>query len=206
MLDGVCTVVNCNAFQGGGTDATIKNIHVPDGGSGNAIFYVAANTGTLTGDIQLCAGTHVDGGTIAATGPTNVAAQNNSLSATVTPGTYAEQATAPANFQFVSCNGFTGSGAGATISGIVVPDNGTGSAIFYVQPIPTTTTTPGGGVQGVSTGTGSGAGSGVLGAAVTQPNTGRGDFTKGMIIALAMMLLGIALILRQAYHTPARDR
>jgi phage baseplate assembly protein gpV len=199
--------VNCKEFQGGGSDATIKNIHVPDGGSGNAIFYVAATTGTLTGDIKLCTGTHVDGGTIAATGPTNVPAQNNSMSATVKPGTYAEQATAPANYQFVSCNGFSGSGAGATISGINVPDNGTGSATFYVQLIPTT---PAGGVQGAGTGAGNGSGAspsqGVLGAAVTQPNTGLNDWAKSMMLALAMVVLGTALLLRQAFSESASDR
>ena len=82
--------------------------------------------------------------------------------------------------------------------------NGTGSATFYVQLIPTT---PAGGVQGAGTGAGNGSGAspsqGVLGAAVTQPNTGLNDWAKSMMIALAMVVLGTALLLRQAFSESA---
>src|SRR3979409_1085366 len=139
-------------------------------------FTVSCPQGLLLGDIQLCNGTHVDGGTIGATlaATTTKAAttQNNSFSAEVRPGNYDEQATSPANYHFVSCNGFTGSGATATIGGIVVPLNGTGRAIFYVvanATIPTSTPPPGGGVPGGSKcGRGVAAGAGVLAAGVTM--------------------------------------
>jgi hypothetical protein len=207
--------VNCKEFQGTGTNATIKNIKVPDGGSFNAIFYVAQDPGTLTARILLCKADGTPGnaatGTITIPGTTASAGSSAPTTVTTGAGTYTVTASnAATGNHFVTCGsgGGTVSGdkASASQSGVVTPDNNT-MVTFYVQADPVTPTpspTPAGSVQGASTG-GAVAG-GVLGAAVTQPNTGRSDFALSTIIALAMMLLGIALLLRQAFHGRASAR
>ncbi|HZU79965.1 MAG TPA: hypothetical protein VE991_08610, partial [Acidimicrobiales bacterium] len=126
------------------TTAT-QTVNVPANGGGTAIFFVQPIVGTLQGHIYLCQGgttqttTEIPGGTIAASGPQSIAGQANPLTLTsVAPGSYTVNATAPTNYVFTTC----ASGGHLTIgtppttanTSVVVPPNGTGSAIFYAVP------------------------------------------------------------------------
>ena len=133
-------------FVSCGTTVTITNptsatlgVSVPSNGTGTAVFYVAPDTQTLAGHIYDCSSsattTEVGGGTLSATGPTNVASQPNPMSRSVSPGGYTVTAGAPNGYHFVNC------GSGATINSptsatqtATVPTNGTGTAVFYVAP------------------------------------------------------------------------
>jgi len=133
----------------GGTAAFTNNVTVPSNGTGTANFYVIPIPGSLVGNIFDCANgvqttTQESGGTITTTISGSSASQSNpALFSNLTPGGYPASASAPANFEFVSCgsNLYTVSNNGATATftnNVTVPANGTGTANFYVIPIPGT--------------------------------------------------------------------
>lgn len=132
-------------ISGGGAAATVAQIIVPRDGSGNANFYVVHDAGAITGHIFDCTSgsqtvTEVTGGRIAVSGPMNHLAADNPITYTKQlTGTYAETATAPAHFHFVTCGGNAVVGnpaTAATVGSVIVPANGTGNAVFYVAPNP----------------------------------------------------------------------
>ena len=125
--------------NGSGTSAT-ESVHVPSGGAGVGVFYVSTIQ-TLAGHIYLCnAGSpttsEVLGGTLAASGPSTVAATANPLAPKdLMAGTYTMTATNPAGYQLVACGGTSapnGSGTSATES-VTVPSLGAGVGVFYVS-------------------------------------------------------------------------
>lgn len=102
---------------------------------------------SLTGHIFMCDATGNQtptevspAGTIAATGPTTVAAVANPMSSSVKAGTYVENATAPAGFHFATCQGkaTVSSPTTANSPDVVVPTGGTNNFNFYVAPNPGT--------------------------------------------------------------------
>jgi len=117
------------------TTATYSGIVVPSGGSGAGVFYVAANPtmGTLAGHIYDCStgtptATEVLQGTLAAAGPTPIAASANPIGpAAVVAGIYVVSPTAPANYMLVACGG-----AGPAPQTVTVPAGGTVSVDFFV--------------------------------------------------------------------------
>ena len=126
--------------DGSGSSAT-EPVTVPSGGAGVGIFYVTPVTQTIAGHIYLCnaAGTgtttEVSGGTLAASGPTTVAATANPLAPTsVLAGGFTMTATSPPGYKLVTCGGLStpdGSGSSAT-EPVTVPSGGAGVGIFYV--------------------------------------------------------------------------
>ncbi|MGI8609761.1 MAG: hypothetical protein ACR2MY_11120 [Candidatus Dormibacteria bacterium] len=121
-----------------GTSATKTGIVVPAGGSNGWVFHVAPDAGNLTGYIKDCAGTPVAGGTIGASGTQAVANQNDSLTATVAPGSYIEHATAPSHYHFTDCATPVGSNAGAAADSPTLPvePGGTNTHTFNVAQNP----------------------------------------------------------------------
>ncbi len=131
------------------TTAT-EAVNVPSGGTGTGTFYLSPYQ-TIAGHIYLCDAdgnpttTEVTGGTLAATGPSTIAAQANPLAATsVNAGDFTMTATAPDGYQFVTCGGTATVNTATTATEAVnVPSGGSGTGTFYlnVLPPPTTTTT-----------------------------------------------------------------
>jgi hypothetical protein len=123
---------------------------VPSGGSGTGVFYVspiAKPAQTLTGSILACPDgtpttTPVNGGSLLvndASGSAVLRAVDQLSTSGVSAGTYKVAATAPDSYQFVSCgqDGVTiGQAATNASQPVAVPSGGTGSAVFYVAPIP----------------------------------------------------------------------
>ena len=125
-----------------GTSAT-ESVTVPSGGAGVGIFYVVPVSQTIAGHIYLCTSgapttTEESGGTLAASGPSTLAATPNPLAPTgVNAGGYTMTATAPPGYELVVCGGSStpnSSGTSATES-VTVPSGGAGVGIFYVVPV-----------------------------------------------------------------------
>jgi hypothetical protein len=162
--------------------------------------------GTLTGVVLFCNADGTAGGpasgTITIPGTSAAAGTAAPAKVTTVAGSYAITASnAPTGNEFVNCGAAGGTVSGdkhsAVQPGIVTPDNNT-VVTFYVKAVPAQA------VQAANSG-GTQA-SAVLGATITMPNTGRGDATRTLMIALGLMMLGIALILGQAFHRPATGR
>ena len=185
-------------------------------GTQNADFFVAHDLGKLGGNIILCAdSTPVLGGTIGLTGPTSIAPAATPLTpAELLAGDqYTLSAVAPSGYHFVDCgkNGVTiVTPTSATRQATVVVDK-TKTPVFYVTadaPAPCTVNCgTGGGTGGTGGGTpGTGGGTkpvgSVLGASISQPNTGQAEVFWGMLIGLVMVVSGgaVALSTRQARY------
>jgi hypothetical protein len=132
-------------------------VTVPSGGAGSGTFYVApltpapkaAPTQLLAGSILACGSdgtpttTPVAGGSLSAAtlAGDKVASAPDQLAATQVPaGNYNIDADAPSGYQFVTC-GQTGgptlaSPATSATEAVQVPVGGSGSATFYVAPLP----------------------------------------------------------------------
>jgi uncharacterized repeat protein (TIGR01451 family) len=128
----------------GNNDNSIRtNSFDPGANKGSCFQPVFINTQHLIGHIYDCSNnattTEVSGGTIGATGPTTVAPKPNPIDDTsVKAGNYAVDATAPADYHFVTCGvgGVTIGTPTSASQNTNVPVNGTGTAIFYVAPNP----------------------------------------------------------------------
>jgi hypothetical protein len=175
---------------------------VPLNGHGVANFYVARDQGQLAGHIWDCPSgskTDVSGGMLSASGPQTINSSANPLSPTTVPtGSYTVTAVAPAGFHFVACNGTDGSGT----QRVSVLKGGVASVVFYV------TSNPAGGSQGTSAGNNAGNSGGtapatsskpvsaaaVLGAAITNPITGRGAVLRAAVLSLVLLVIGAAVL------------
>jgi hypothetical protein len=149
----VCT--GSSTPNSSGSTAT-EAVTVPSGGAGVGIFYVVAVSQTIAGHIYLCNSgapttTEQSGGTLAASGPTTLAATANPLAPTqVNAGGYTMTATPPPGYTLVVCTGSsTPNSSGSTATeAVTVPSGGAGVGIFYVVATtavvtnPTTATTP----------------------------------------------------------------
>ena len=193
----------------------VRNVTVPVGGAATAVYYVTHDTGMLGGRIHDCAnptsGTDLSGGTLAAAGPTAVAGHPLPSSPTeVKTGVYSVTATAPAGYTM----GCHGEGAGGTQT-VTVPANETVIPVFLVTKAPEVPTGNNGGptagpgsqgspgVQGVQ-GVQAAASAkpapaarpvqGVLGAATSQPNTGRADLLRNALVSLLLVLTGAGVV------------
>ena len=95
---------------------------------------------SLAGHIYLCNSTHptgteVPGGTLASTGPQQVAPSPNPLGTTrVASGGYTMTATPPPGFVLVTCGGSSAPAVGGHVATerVAVPSGGSGVGIFYV--------------------------------------------------------------------------
>jgi len=96
-------------------------------------------TQTIAGHIYLCnsgsqTATEITGGTLSATGAQTLTSTPNPLAATdVAAGKYTMDATAPAGYQFVSCDG-TAISPGFNTEKVKVPAGGSATGTFYVSP------------------------------------------------------------------------
>ena len=127
--------ITCGSYTG---QASLP-AHVTTSTPGSAIFYVSRDAGTLNGHIYNCASgtqttTEVAGGTLAAAGPTAVAALPNPISVPVNTGSYSVTATAPAGYAFVTCGSYGGQGTLPATVTSTTP----GTANFYVNRLPGT--------------------------------------------------------------------
>jgi hypothetical protein len=213
----------------GGT--AVEGVHVPNNGTGNAVFYVAPNPGMLVGEIVNCnangtaGGPAPTGGVIAIPGTSGASGALAPVTVTTAPGTYTVDATPPAGFNLVNCGaggGHVTSTTAADQSAVVVADETT-TAVFFVQPTPSSSTQtppPSGGTQGANTGdTAAGQVAGVqvsgnqasraatthngqvLGA-TTSPNTGRSDLIRTMVSVIAIVVVGAAVMASTVRRRP----
>jgi hypothetical protein len=193
-------LVPCN----GSTGANTAVVSVPSNGVGTASFYVAHDTGQLAGHIWDCTAgattSEVPGGTLAASGLLqNLSAAANPMNPTTVPtGAYVIAGTAPTGYHFVACNV---PGGGSSVN-VTVPKNGLGVGILYVAKNAGSDT--GGGSTTVTTVTTGGTGAvqaaakpaqAVLGAATTNPVTGRGAIVPTVILSLLLMTAGAVVLL-----------
>ncbi|HET6793207.1 MAG TPA: hypothetical protein VFH45_02120 [Acidimicrobiales bacterium] len=129
-----------------------QTLSVPAGSVVNGDFYVTpvAPKSTIAGSILSCvsgapSSSQVPGGALTVTNADghSVMTSHDQLPASpVDAGTYTVGADAPAGYQFVDCgqSGVTiGSPATSASQGVVVPDNGSATAVFYVAPVPVKT-------------------------------------------------------------------
>ena len=119
-----------------------EKVKVPAGGSATGTFYVSPTSvpvQTIAGHIYLCnsgsqTATEITGGTLSATGAQTLTSTPNPLAATdVAAGKYTMDATAPAGYQFVSCDG-TAISPGFNTEKVKVPAGGSATGTFYVSP------------------------------------------------------------------------
>ncbi|MHB8437937.1 MAG: hypothetical protein ACYDD4_02085 [Acidimicrobiales bacterium] len=116
----------------------------PTVGNGYCVALHVTPTSQIAGHIYQCSNgttttTEVSGGTLAANGPTTVTSTANPMApTTVTSGSYTMSATSPSGWAFTACgaSGVTiGSPPSAASQPVTVPSGGTGTGIFYVQPL-----------------------------------------------------------------------
>jgi hypothetical protein len=128
-------VYNCGGTSTGSLSAATDSVHVPVGGEGVGRFYVAHDSGNISGHIYDCTGGTANlvsdiagNGTIAVSGPVNKGAAANPVNYAVPSGDYTETAVAPAGYHLVACANADNSGSQA----VNVPSGGSGVAKFYV--------------------------------------------------------------------------
>ena len=201
-------LVACN----GSTGANTVKVIVPNNGTGEAKFYVARDTGQLAGHIWDCTNgkttSEVPGGTLAASGLKNLDAAANPMNPTTVPtGDYLIAGTTPSGYHFVACSV---AGGGSSVH-VTVPKGGLGVGVLYVAKNPADNTggDTGGGSTTVTTGnTGAVQGAtkpanAVLGAATTNPVTGRGGIVPTVVLSLLLMMAGaVALLLARKGRRP----
>jgi hypothetical protein len=162
---------------------------------------------TIAGHIYLCTSgnpttTEESGGSLAASGPSTLAATPNPLAPTgVNAGGYTMTATAPPGYELVVCGGSStpnSSGTSATES-VTVPSGGAGVGIFYVVATsavvtgPTATTSSSSGTSSPTTSPSSN--SATSSPATTSALAFTGAFLSWeWLIGLVMVLLGSAIV------------
>jgi hypothetical protein len=176
-------LVTCGSYNG----AASLPVTVTKGSTSVVNFYVTHDTGSLSGHIFDCTNgattTEVPGGTLSASGPTNVPAQANPLGPkTVDTGSYTMTATAPADYHLAVCGAYNGS---STLP-VTVTTQTPGSAIFYVA-------RNSGGIGAVTV-TNPPA-TAVKAATISAPKAGLGDDLRAAVIGLLLVLVGSGTIL-----------
>ena len=121
-----------------------QSVNVPNGGQGDAKFYVVPVAQTIQGIIYKCVNgqpttVEVDGGTIAVPAA-NLSSANQLVATTVPAGTYTMNGTAPSGYTFTSCGSTVNIGNPPTTANqqVVVAPGGVGKGVFYVVPVPQT--------------------------------------------------------------------
>ena len=188
-------VFNCGGSSSGTDTSATESVTVPVNGHGVGIFYVARDQGQLAGHIYDCTSgattSEVNGGTLAASGPQNVATGSNPmLPTTVLTGDYGVTGGLPSGYHWIACNGTNGSNSAS----VTVPKGGVGTAILYVAKNPTPSTGGTGATSVVKAATA--PVQAVLGAATTAPNTGRGGLFQAGLLSLVLLVIGgVTLVL-----------
>jgi len=146
----------------GSATLTVKGVwsgKVTQTNSGTTPLPGGCPTQTLSGHIYLCPGgtsptaTEVPGGSLAASGPQNVASIANPLAPThVIAGHYTMSATAPGAYQLVPCGGSSSvaSGGQSASESVAVPAGGSGNGVFYATTTPVPRTAPASGAMPVA--------------------------------------------------------
>ena len=191
-------VFNCGGSSSGTDTSATESVTVPVNGHGVGIFYVARDQGQLAGHIYDCTSgattSEVNGGTLAAGGPQNVATQSNPMNpTTVLTGDYGVTGGLPSGYHWIACNGTNGSNS----ANVTVPKGGIGTAILYVAK--NSTPSPGGTGATSVVKAATAPVQAVLGAATTAPNTGRGGLLQAGLWSLVLLVIGgVTLVLTRS--------